>query len=91
MSKGKDKEDTLIKKLDKLEEAGKQRERSGLDEILGGGADAEHDEEPPFVPASGDDTFLQGFDEKVEELRVRFQPAVLDPPHEMFQFLPLFL
>ena len=67
MSKGKDKEDTLIKKLDKLEEAGKQRERSGLDEILGGGADAEHDEEPPFVPASGDDTFLQGFDEKVEE------------------------
>jgi len=68
LSKGKDKEDTLIKKLDKLEEAGKQRERSGMDEILGGGAGGDSDEEPPFVPAGGEnDTFLQGFDEKVEE------------------------
>ena len=67
MSKGKDKEDTLIKKLDKLEEAGKQRERTGLDEILGGGADSEIDEEPLIVPAAGDDPLLDGFDEKVEE------------------------
>ena len=67
MSKEKAKEDTLIKKLDKLEEAGKQRERTGLDEILGGGAEPEMDEEPPFEKAGGDDTLLVDFDEKVEE------------------------
>ncbi len=67
MSKGKDKEDTLIKKLDKLEEAGKQRERTGMEEILGGGAEAEPDEEPPFARSPGDDGLLEGFDEKVEE------------------------
>jgi RNA polymerase primary sigma factor len=67
VSKGKDKEDTLIKKLDKLEEAGKQRERTGMDEILGQGAESETDEEPPFARASGDDTLLVDFDEKVEE------------------------
>jgi RNA polymerase primary sigma factor len=66
VSKGKDKEDTLIKKLDKLEEAGKQRERTGMDEILGGGADSEMEEEA-LVPVAGDEAFLQGFDEKVEE------------------------
>ena len=66
MSKGKDKEDTLIKKLDKLEEAGKQRERTGMDEILGGGADADMEEEA-LVPAPGDDPLLDGFDLKVEE------------------------
>ena len=33
MSKGKDKEDSFIAKLDKLEEAGKARERTGLEEF----------------------------------------------------------
>ncbi len=43
MTKGKDKEETFIKKLGKLEEAGKERERSGLDELIGGNDDDSDD------------------------------------------------
>lgn len=42
MSKGKstqDKEESFIKRLDKLEEQGKERQRSGLDELLDSGED----------------------------------------------------
>ena len=42
MTKGKsstDKEESFIKRLDKLEEQGKERQRSGLDELLDSGDD----------------------------------------------------
>ncbi len=44
-SKSKNQEDSFIKKLDKLEEAGKKRQRSGLDELLDAAGSKEDDPE----------------------------------------------
>src|SRR5678815_92602 len=41
-----------------------------------------------FMPCSFDRFELTTLDEEVEELRVRFQAAVLDALHEIFQLLP---
>ncbi len=60
----KDKEDTFVNKLDKLEEAGRERSRSGMDELLGGGGSAGDDEESEDVPFGGS---VQIEEEKVEE------------------------
>jgi RNA polymerase primary sigma factor len=68
----KDKEDRLIAKLGKLEEAGKQRERTGLEELLGD-SDSESDEE---MPAPGD-VFMSGYDdEKVDGDPEQFEEEV---------------
>lgn len=64
MSKGKDKEDSFIEKLDRMEQAGKSRERSGLEELLVT-SDNEIGEEMPATPGE-EQVFLGGFEEKVE-------------------------
>lgn len=69
MTKGKDKEDSFIAKLGKLEEAGKARERTGLEELL---VDSDDDDDLPGLPsqaatATDDPVFLGGYEEKVEE------------------------
>jgi len=64
VTKSKDKEDSFINKLDKLEEAGKARERTGLEELLTDGGDDDGDDLP--VPAT-DDLVLEGFDDKALE------------------------
>ncbi|MGH9551154.1 MAG: RNA polymerase sigma factor RpoD [Terriglobales bacterium] len=69
MSKS-NKEDSFISKLDKLEEAGKARERGGLDELVGGG-DAEDEDLP--VPAGGDDFALEGFAKTMDESPEEFE------------------
>jgi RNA polymerase primary sigma factor len=58
VSKGKDKEDSFINKLDRMEEAGKQRERTGLEELIADGDDEGDD--LPAPPA--DDLVMEGFD-----------------------------
>jgi RNA polymerase primary sigma factor len=63
VSKGKDKEDTFIARLGKLEEAGKRRERSGLEELLVT-SDGEIDEDLSVQAA--DDQALLSPEEKVE-------------------------
>lgn len=64
MSK-KDSEDTFITRVARLEEAGKERERSGLDEIL---AHEDGEEEMPIAGGGGDDAAIfLGEEEKVEE------------------------
>jgi len=73
VSKGKDKEDSFIQKLDKLEVAGKQRE-SGLEELLVTN-DAELEDELPSLPeASSDDTFE--FKDDLEDDPERFEEKV---------------
>ena len=56
----KDKEDSFISNLDKLEEAGKARERTSLEELLVSG---DTDEDMPATAV--DDFALEGFDEKI--------------------------
>ncbi len=72
MTKGKDKEDTFITKLDKLEEAGKARERTGLEELLVEGDSDDDDMPVPSDRGTGagsndDPVFMGGYEEKVEE------------------------
>ncbi|PWU01794.1 MAG: RNA polymerase sigma factor RpoD [Candidatus Melainabacteria bacterium] len=74
MTKGKDREDTFIEKLGRLEEAGKNRERSGLEELLVT-SDGEMEDELP-VQASDEPVFLEGFDEKVEGDSAEFEEEV---------------
>lgn len=74
MTKGKDREDTFIEKLGRLEEAGKDRERSGLEELLVT-SDGEMEDELP-VQASEEPVFLEGFDEKVEGDSTEFEEEV---------------
>jgi RNA polymerase primary sigma factor len=58
-----DKEDSFISKLDKLEEAGKARERTGLEELLTDG-----DDDGEVLPAAAtDDLVLEGFEDKSVE------------------------
>ncbi len=64
MTKGKDREDTFIEKLDRLEQAGKNRERSGLEELLVTQDGGMEDELP--AQAGEDQVFLEGSEEKVE-------------------------
>jgi RNA polymerase primary sigma factor len=71
VSKSKDKEDSFIERLDRLEESTKQRERTGLEELLVDDGGDEGDELPPLPAGAsasdGDDTvFLSGFEEKVD-------------------------
>jgi len=74
VTKGKDREEVFIEKLDRLEEAGKHRERSGLEELLvtNGG---ELDEEMP-LPAGDDPVMLSGFEDKVEGEPAEFEEEV---------------
>lgn len=74
MTKGKDREDTFIEKLGRLEEAGKDRERSGLEELLVT-SDGEMEDELP-AQASDEPVFLEGFDEKVEGDSTEFEEEV---------------
>jgi RNA polymerase primary sigma factor len=65
----KEKEDTFITKLDKLEEAGKARERTGLEELMVGEGD---DDDLPTPSETGGETneepvFMGGYDEKSED------------------------
>jgi RNA polymerase primary sigma factor len=75
LTKGKDREDTFIEKLDRLEEAGKTRERSGLEELLVT-SDGEMDEDLPSVAAGDEPVFLGGFEEKVEGDPAEFEEEV---------------
>ncbi len=62
MTKGKDREEVFIEKLDRLEEAGKYRERSGLEELLVT-TEGELDDELPLK--SNDDPAINSeFDDK---------------------------
>ena len=74
MTKGKDREDTFIEKLGRLEEAGKNRERSGLEELLVT-SDGEMEDDLP-VQASDEPVFLEGFEEKVEGDSAEFEEEV---------------
>jgi RNA polymerase primary sigma factor len=74
VTKGKDREDTFIEKLGRLEEAGKNRERSGLEELLVT-SDAELEDELP-IQAGEEPVFLGGFEEKVEGDSVEFEEEV---------------
>lgn len=74
MTKSTDKEDTFINKLDKLESAGKERERTGLEEMLVNDGDDE-DELPQAAGRSSDSdenspedrVFMGGYDDKVDD------------------------
>lgn len=71
MTKSKDKEDSFIEKLGRMEESTKQRERSGLEELLVDSDSDGDDDLPGAVPANeaatGDDpVFMGGYEEKVE-------------------------
>ncbi|HEY9717890.1 MAG TPA: RNA polymerase sigma factor RpoD [Trichormus sp.] len=60
ISNSTEKEDSFISRLDKLEEAGKARERTGLEELLTDG-----DDDGEALPATAtDDLVLEGFDDK---------------------------
>jgi RNA polymerase primary sigma factor len=74
VTKGKDREDTFIEKLGRLEEAGKNRERSGLEELLVT-SDGEMEDEIP-IPAAEEPVFLEGFDDKVEGDSAEFEEEV---------------
>jgi RNA polymerase primary sigma factor len=74
VTKGKDREDTFIEKLGRLEEAGKNRERSGLEELLVT-SDGEMEDDLP-VQASDEPVFLEGFEEKVEGDSAEFEEEV---------------
>ena len=74
MTKGKDREDTFIEKLGRLEEAGKNRERSGLEELLVT-SDGEIEDELPIQPGE-EPIFLEGFEEKVEGDSAEFEEEV---------------
>lgn len=73
MTKGKDKEDQFISKLDKLEVAGKQRE-SGLEELLVNSG-AELDDEVPNLPEAAEDSSFE-FKDDLEEDPERFEEKV---------------
>ena len=68
----KDKEDTFISKLDKMEESGKERDRSGLEDLL---ATTNEGDELPQV-ARADDPLLEGFDDEVEKDPEHFEEEV---------------
>ncbi len=73
MTKSKtDKEDTFMQKLGKLEEAGKARERTGLEELLVDGDEAEED--LPRVAGSDDAVYLE--EEKMDEDPEHFEAEV---------------
>jgi len=78
VTKGKDREEVFIEKLDRMEEAGKNRERSGLEELLVTN-DGELEEELPLPQGGGggeEPVFLGGFDEKVEGDPAEFEEEV---------------
>jgi len=64
VSKGKDKEDSFIERLNRFEETRKSRERSGLEELLVT-ADGELEDNLP-MQAGDEPVFLGGLDEKAE-------------------------
>jgi RNA polymerase primary sigma factor len=74
LSRKKDKEDTFINKLDRLEEAGKSRERSGLEDLLLPG-DGELEEDMPAA-AGEEAVFLSEPEEKVEADPAEFEEEV---------------
>jgi RNA polymerase primary sigma factor len=73
VTKGKDKEDQFISKLDKLEVAGKQRE-SGLEELLVNSG-AELEDEVPNLPEAAEDNSFE-FKDDLEEDPERFEEKV---------------
>jgi RNA polymerase primary sigma factor len=76
VTKGKDREEVFIEKLDRMEEAGKNRERSGLEELLVTN-DGELEEEVQLPQAGGEEpVFLGGYDEKVEGDPAEFEEEV---------------
>ncbi len=64
MTSSKDKEDSFINRLDNLEEAGKRREQSGLEDLLGED-ESGLDVDLPGMSASEDPVFIEIEDEKV--------------------------
>jgi len=67
VSKGKEKEDSFISKLDKMEEVGKERDRAGLEDLLvPDGSDADEELPLPAGAQNRGDFMLEGFDDKVE-------------------------
>ncbi|HEY9676653.1 MAG TPA: RNA polymerase sigma factor RpoD [Drouetiella sp.] len=78
MANSTDKEDTFINKLDKMEEAGQARERTGLEELLVDGDDDDvpmarnRSERNDSSDSDDDDPVYLGEEEKVEENSERF-------------------
>lgn len=72
MTKSKDKEDTFMQKLGKLEESGKARERAGLEQLLVDGEEA--DDDLPQVAGSDDVVYLE--EEKMEDDPEHFEEEV---------------
>jgi RNA polymerase primary sigma factor len=76
VTKGKDREEVFIEKLDRMEEAGKNRERSGLEELLVTN-DGELEEEVSIPQGGGEEpVFLGGFEEKVDGDPAEFEEEV---------------
>ncbi len=75
MSKGKDKEDTFIERLDKLEEVSKRRQRSDLDDFLTTD-DGEIGPDPSRLADVDDPATIEIEEEKVEEDPVEFEEEV---------------
>lgn len=75
MSKGKDKEDTFIERLDKLEEVSKRRQRSDLDDFLVSD-DSEIGADPSRLADVDDPATIEIEEEKVEEDPVEFEEEV---------------
>ena len=75
MSPKKDKEDTFIDKLGRLEEAGKNRERSDLEDLLSPAA-GEIEDDLPLLAASSDPAIISEFDEKVEADPAEFEEEI---------------
>lgn len=65
------KEDTFVQKLDRLEEAGRARDRSGLDDLLVSESEAEE-----IGTAATGDFALEGFDDKTDETPEEFEEEV---------------
>jgi RNA polymerase primary sigma factor len=75
VSKGKDKEDTFIERLDKLEEVSKRRQRSDLDDFLTTD-DGEIGPDPSRLADVDDPATIEIEEEKVEEDPVEFEEEV---------------
>jgi len=73
MTKGKDKEDTFIQRLDKMEEVGKRRNRADLTDFLTGGDEVLGGAEIPSLTDVEEPVFIDDDEESVTENPAEFE------------------